>query len=224
MARIIERIWGFVIWIIRPIRIPAPIAYLLAIYSIIPDNKARIDWWVETYKTNSWVLRMMEPLLTSPWLGIALIFLGTVYLYSTRGVVHVHHIDLEAVATATATVDATLIRGIRRDAKLGEALMWVVTGEWGKNPFQDETGSLSAVGDALHKFHQLARDGAIKAWGRPSASGVYEPVDPVYWSNYHVDFLDTLRENAQAKRITTGELGYEDVMVSKGDFEKNWPR
>ncbi len=78
----------------------------------------------------------------------------------------------------------------------------------------------------LEGFHQKARDGALHVWGLTNPVGVYEPIEPEYWSNHYVDFLGLLREgHTRTKAINQVVLGriYSDIMVCRAEFEREWP-
>lgn len=112
---------------------------------------------------------------------------------------------------------------VRRDTPLREALMFLVTGSWGLDPWSDGDGSLSGLGDALVEFRQLARDGTFSVWGLESRHGVWGPVAKEYWADHRVDSLDVLREDREtptkADNLRSNAPLYVDLMVCRAEFE-----
>lgn len=113
---------------------------------------------------------------------------------------------------------------ILRDTPLREALMFIVTGQWGLNPMADGGDHLKDLTDALADFRQHASDGAITVWGKAGEFGVWQRIEPKYWQNHYVNFLDLLR--SEARTTAANQLGdeplFQELMVSRAEFEWEW--
>lgn len=151
-----------------------------------------------------------------------------------RDVVHIHHKEITALATGSSTVEKEFIRAPQRDAPLTEGALYAVLGEWGlfggighfaSDKVQRSDGD--RIVDWLPEFEQKARDGALHVWGRPRQfeSALQEPIDPNHWTTHTVDFLATVMGEPRSRpRVTmSAEGGYGDLMVSKAEFESEWP-
>jgi hypothetical protein len=112
---------------------------------------------------------------------------------------------------------------LTRNCELSEAIMFGAAGKWGLPPL-GEQASLEQIGEALAKFHQLASEGKIKAWGRAHPIAVFQPIPPAYWTDHAVDLLD-LGNSSKAKplHIMDGSERH-DVMVCRANFQKEWRR
>lgn len=114
---------------------------------------------------------------------------------------------------------------VRRDARLSEALMYVVKGAWGLEPMSDGGGALGALADAVRDFRQLALDGVLTVWGRTSPHDVWVPIQPKYWRDHEVHFLDLMRAETKTTKINIAspESRFTDLMVSRAEFELEFP-
>lgn len=112
-----------------------------------------------------------------------------------------------------------------RDTPLREALMYVATGVWGLKPMARGGDELGALERAVREFRQHALDRVVSVWGQTSSHSVWVPIDPDYWLNHQVAFLDLLR--AETKTTKLNHRGadplYTDLMVCRAEFEAEFP-
>ena len=98
-----------------------------------------------------------------------------------------------------------------RDTRLGDALAYVVTGNFDRKAvWENEGGAISGMGDALKQFEKAARDGKVNVWGKRENWSVYDPIPADYWSTHGVDFLDLFRPET-------------DVEAGRSPLRKNRP-
>jgi hypothetical protein len=110
-----------------------------------------------------------------------------------------------------------------RDRSLKEAMAFATTKKWGERLWEMGEGAISTTGKELEKFHQLARDGKLRVWGKLDPWGVHNPIPAEYWSNHRVNFLSLFRSEADIENDSTPPPHYRDLMVSRADFEREWP-
>ena len=142
---------------------------------------------------------------------------------------HTHSATVQlAGVSATAAVGQLAPRSqqpFERDTSLGNALAYVVTGNFDRKAvWENESGAISAMGDALKQFEQYARDGKLHVWGKLDNWSVHDPIPAEYWSNHNVKFLDLFLEEANIEIGRSPLPHYKDLRVSKAEFETIWPQ
>lgn len=100
---LVGRIWKF---FFRPIRLPA---WLIAVWAgviLIPDVKARWDFWVE-----AWAHGWITAVLTSPLFSLGLFLVVIVYLFKVQPrPLHIHHRDSVVPTAPRASSTRAVIR------------------------------------------------------------------------------------------------------------------
>lgn len=112
----------------------------------------------------------------------------------------------------------------KRDVGLAEALAYAEFREWGRSFIDAASAAQNEANENLVRFRQLAFDGEISVWGKASEGGVYEPIPSSHWQEYDVEWFDLLRGTPRTEnRFGQRYSAFFDLMVSKTDFEREWP-
>jgi hypothetical protein len=72
-----ERVWTLVS---QPIKLPAWAMLGLAIYTFLPDNISRAQWWLSVAKTTGGYVAMAADVVGSPYFGPALLVFGLLWI------------------------------------------------------------------------------------------------------------------------------------------------
>ncbi len=72
------------------------------------------------------------------------------------------------------------IPALARDTWLRDAVVYVVHGRWLAENEQHlgEDGQITEASNVLSEMRQLARDGGLSIWGKPSPPSTYEHIPP----------------------------------------------
>jgi hypothetical protein len=110
----------------------------------------------------------------------------------------------------------------QRDTPLAEALMFIATGRWGEDPWENGGGQLQALSDALQRFRQQASDGDLTVWGKRDSHGVWTRIHATYWINHTVDLMDVLKGETRTKAYNQmgNEPLYIDLMVCRSEVQR----
>ncbi len=214
-----RKVWEFVS---RPIKLPGWAALIVGIICYIPDWKSRWDFWTGVFGSNTAASRMMASVLASPYVGLALIVGGLIYLYFARGVVHVHHGELTASAHSNASLTAEVHR----------STLWPVRDLFKHihpQPFKSDA-ERDVIGRDV--IDQIASD-QVASWGRRiegSKRGALEPIPFNNWrhAKFTYWFLDEGSEmSLHVDCPNSAERGsasrqYADIRVNREQAEKIW--
>ena len=218
----------FLVFFGQPIRLPGWVMLLVAAYSFIPDNVARLEFWA-----NIKIPLPIASYLSSTWAGLVLVAMGVTWLWHFRGAVHVHH---HSTAIQPAGLQATASLGSvsveisdpRRDTWIQDAMMFVVNRKWPEPdaPLSDDQFSQKSA--ALQEMRQSAADGKILIWGKLAPQGLHVIIPRDFWIDHQVKFLRAAladREKVATEKTSHGASSdrYDALMVSKAQIESQWP-
>lgn len=113
----------------------------------------------------------------------------------------------------------------KRDTKMSDAFAYLCTGQWGETLF-DVVKDGRGRGDLLPHVRQLAFDGRVMVWGRLTLSDIFRQMPTEYWGNHSIDWFSLLKaDGATSEGYPNEKQGpfYHDLMVSKLQFEKEYP-
>lgn len=149
---------------------------------------------------------------------------------------HFHHVDPASEQIKFGdSGEAQIVRAPTRDKSLIEGALYAVMGQWGlaggAGNFEPDPSVPRTAGDRIvdwiPDFEQRARDGDVTVWGRSreSSTAPLAPIDSTHWHSHTVDFLATVMGEPRSRRRgdLSAEGGYENLMVSSAQFEKEWP-
>jgi hypothetical protein len=118
-----------------------------------------------------------------------------------------------------------VVRPSERDTSLGDAIAYASTGHFDKNAaFESTNGDIGKMGLPLKQFYQFARDGKMRVWGKLESHTPYAPIPADYWDNHNVYFMHLFKDQTDVEYGGSPPPHYKDVMVSRVECEKLWPR
>jgi hypothetical protein len=219
IGTIAAKVWEFAS---RPIKLPGWAALIVGIICYIPDWKSRWDFWTSVFGSNTAASRMMASALASPYVGLALIVGGLIYLYFARGVVHVHHGELTADVKANASLATEVHRAI-----------WLpirdLFAHIHPQPFANDADRNEVGKDVIDQISA----GQLAVWGRRIDGSKRLALEPIPFENWkHAKFtywfLDAGNEQSlhvdcpiEAGRSAPARQ-YADIRVNREQAEKIW--
>lgn len=113
----------------------------------------------------------------------------------------------------------------KRDARLGEAVVYCISSEWGKRIPDACDISANQLTDCLDEIAQKARDNEIIVWASSTEESPLEIVPAEHWREYQIDVLRVAYDVARSEhRLSSSPQGiFYDLMVSRTEFEREWP-
>lgn len=115
---------------------------------------------------------------------------------------------------------------VERDKGLSEALAYAACGLWGRSLSEVITdGGYPDAGDRWVDFRQRAHDGQLTVWGKRSSYEIWVKIDPEFWVDHQPKWFDLMRSVARTEPTSPGASSecFVDLMVSRTEFEKEWP-
>jgi hypothetical protein len=147
----------------------------------------------------------------------------------TVGVLLVGMVLAFAASVWSKPYQKNLRRPTQRDTPLQHASFFIVSHRWPgpqEKPFT-ETLLGTDVSNALQKLRQAALDGQLKIWGRLKHDSVFAEVEPSFWKENDIDFLNAYMgqktpDKPISKSFEDGEGKYAEFQVSKSQVESIW--
>lgn len=115
-----------------------------------------------------------------------------------------------------------------RNADLANALGYALHADWERTVgYGIILSGRGALDHTVEKFRLAAEAGDIRAWGRRELGGLYELIEPGFWSDNTVDLaaLRSFMGHAQTvpfEGVTTDRRFY-NIMVNRAEVEGVWP-
>jgi len=117
---------------------------------------------------------------------------------------------------------------VTRDTKMHEALAYIESGSWGKKFSEYFMSEYSKTGgNSPVLVRQAALDGEIRIWGKSSQNGPYILIDADYWKIWQIVIFSTMDGSSKTELAEVGYNAgseYYDLMVSRLEIEKKWPK
>lgn len=169
----------------------------------------------------------------NPWIALsfaALVFiLGVVALSLIQKIwAKVFHSGADALHLPHSSPGfADLQTGDARDVGLRKAWGYIICGRWGQDFTAVALDHVHDLWEPWKTLHQKARDGDIQIWGKPQRNGgIYERIRMDFWEMNRPKYPALLNTDEAPHTEPSGGDGlpqYWDLMVSKKQFEREWP-
>lgn len=161
---------------------------------------------------------------TALWGVTAVIFAALLYFTRNWGVRNIHHKELTVPVSTAVSLDKVVTRAPQRDATLAEGLAYAEFGDWGRTFFDAAAKAANHANEQLERFRQLAHDGTVTVWGKRRENGIFETIPRDHWTDHNIEWFDLLRGNARTENVMhTTPNPFLEIMVSRTQFEKEWP-
>jgi hypothetical protein len=219
---------------------PGWASVMLGAFNYIPDWKSRWDFWSALVASYTGI-PVIADWLQSPYLGLALIVCGLVYLVAVTRPRHVHHVEVHAPEAVPKASVSMVVHSAHceRDTPINEAIAHV-------SATIGDTEQYSP--SARLAIRQRALDGSLHIRGRKEAndgnsnqtsfSAVYTEIPRDYWANSVISVVawsndpsfisgcQTQPETAAAWHPTDYLLAknhYADLRVNMDEVRSLWP-